>query len=346
MKIAVLMGGISTERNVSIAGGKAVVEALQSLGHDAIPIDPAFGAEAIEKTASMINKGMQSYPSLEELSEYSPRELMNCINSNIFDDIDVAFNVLHGTYGEDGFIQSLLELRGIPYTGSDVNSSAIAMDKLKSKMIFRSSNIATPGWIELNRDEVGDKELYKQIKGSLGNKMIVKPNDQGSTIGITLIENGNLDELHEAVLLATKYSNRIIVERFIEGREITVGIVGGEALPVIEIVPHEGFYDYESKYQKGKTEYICPADLSEDIFEFTQDMAIASYEALDCSGFARADFRLDHDGQPWCLEINTVPGFTELSLVPMAAKHVGVDFPQLCDKIVNIALEDYKNKKR
>ncbi len=337
MNIAVLFGGISTERNVSIAGGRAVVEALRSKGHNVIPVDPALGADW--KNSEEVLNGGNGVPSLDELSKMSSRNIIDCINSDAFDKVDVAFIVLHGKWGEDGRVQSLLELRGIPYTGSKVKGSAIAIDKNSSKMIFLAANIPTPPWYVVRPKDYENYEFFEEIRGELGNHLAIKPNDQGSTIGITIVESGNLDEIHDGILTASEYSDLVLIEKFIEGQEITVGIIGEDALPVIEIVPEEGFYDYEHKYTKGKTRYDCPADISEDIAEFTQSMAHTAYMALGCSGFARADFRLDEDGQPFLLEMNTIPGFTATSLVPMAAKEVEIEFPELCERIIEIALE-------
>lgn len=341
MNIAVLMGGISPERNVSLAGGRAVVKALNELGHNVVPVDPAYGTEGARK-AEEIMADIAIYPSIEELAKFKPRKLMDCINSDIFDNIEVVFIVLHGQYGEDGLIQSLLELRNIPYTGSKVKASAMAIDKNASKVLFSAAGIITPRWNIIPKGQYDDYEFLKELRGEMGNHIVIKPNDQGSTIGITIIEDGNLDDISRAALLAGKYSETVLAERFIEGREITVGVVGDIALPVIEIISPTGFFDYESKYKKGTTEYICPADISSDIAEFTQNLALTAFDVLDCRGFARADFRLDEDGQPFCLEINTVPGFTETSLVPMGAREIGIEFNELCTKIIELAIEDHK----
>ncbi|OGU97223.1 MAG: hypothetical protein A2220_06115, partial [Ignavibacteria bacterium RIFOXYA2_FULL_35_10] len=280
---------------------------------------------------------------LEELAKFDSKKIIECIHSELFDDIDVAFIVLHGKYGEDGKIQALLELRGIPYTGSNIKASAIGIDKLASKMLFLAAGITTPQWMTVRPKDYGNYDYFEDIRSELGNELVIKPNDQGSTIGITIVDSGNLDDINHGVEEASKFSEIVIAEQFIEGREITVGIVGGEALPLIEIVPEEGFYDYEHKYTKGKTEYICPADVSEDIAEFMQNQALSAYNILGCSGFARTDFRLDDEGQPFLLEINTIPGFTSTSLVPMAAKEVGIEFPELCERIIQLVFDKNNN---
>jgi D-alanine-D-alanine ligase len=343
MKIAVIFGGISTERNVAITGGRSVIEALTGLGHEVMPCDPAFGAEFFEQSKNLVSD-MSQYNEIDEIKNYNPRNYIYAINSEHFDNIDAAFIVLHGKYGEDGLIQSLLELRGIPYTGSNVKASSLSSDKAASKSCFISVGVLTPPWVVIHRDDIENEGLAKDIRKQFGKEIVIKPNDQGSTIGLTIIDSGNLDDIERALHLAAKYSPDILVERYIGGRELTVGIVGDDALPVIEIDIEDGFYDYEHKYTKGKTNYICPAELSGDIAEFTQTMALAAYQSLGCSGFGRVDFRLDEEGQPFCLEVNSIPGFTSQSLVPMAAKLVGIEFPELCEKLIYIAIQDFKKR--
>jgi D-alanine-D-alanine ligase len=340
MNIAVIFGGISTERNVSIAGGKAVVEALRAKGHNVIPIDPAFGKNF--KKAEELMADISTFPSLEELKSLDTRNYIESVNSEAFDNIDVAFIVLHGKNGEDGLIQALLELRGIPYTGSGVKSCAIAIDKATSKNLFGAAGLLTPEWVHLHKNDIDNEELLKQIRKGLGNKVVIKPNYQGSSIGITIVKNGNLDEINEGLKLAAEYSDSIIVERFIEGREITVGLLGGEALPVIEIIPEEDYYDYKHKYTKGHTRYECPADIPEDIAEFAQSVSVICNNIIGAEGFARVDFRLTDEGEPYLLELNSIPGFTSTSLVPMAAKYIGIEFPDLCEKIINLTLNKDK----
>jgi D-alanine-D-alanine ligase len=336
MKVAVLFGGISPERNVSISGGIAVAKALVEKGYDVVPIDPAYGADGMRKLNEIIIP--ETAPSSEEITGFSTKKIIECINSSLFDDIDVAFIVLHGSNGEDGKVQALLELREIPYTGSNIKASAIAIDKIASKMLFLAAGISTPQWMTIRKKDFDNYDFYKDIRDELGNDLVFKPNNQGSTIGVTITDTGNLDDIHEGVMKASQFSDIVIAEQYIEGREITCGIVGGEAYPLIEIVPNEGFYDYANKYTIGRTNYICPAELSEDVAEFIQNQALSAFNIIGCSGFARADFRLDDENQPFLLEINTIPGFTSTSLVPMAAKEVGIEFPELCEEIINIAL--------
>ncbi len=341
MNVAVLYGGISPERNVSISSAKSVIPALMELGYNVKPIDPAYGSNGL-RTIDELN-GIDEFPTIEELEKLNPKRILECFNSELFDDVDVAFIVMHGKYGEDGIVQALLELRGIPYIGSNVKASSLAMDKASSKMLFGAAGLPTPHWTVMSHKDFGNYEMIEEIRHELGEELVIKPNDQGSTIGITIVNNGNLDDIHQGVIEAGKYSDHIIIEKYIEGRELTVGILDGEPLPVIEIVPESGFYDYKHKYTKGHTEYICPAELTEDITHFTQGLAQTAYLALGCSGFGRVDFRLNEDGQPFILEVNTIPGFTSTSLVPKAAKELGIEFPELCRKLIEIAVNKNNN---
>jgi D-alanine-D-alanine ligase len=342
MNIAVLFGGISTERNVSLVGGNAVCKALRSKGHNVIPIDPAFGLDkdrqAEKLIAEDVNLSIDNFTTLEELSKFSSRSYIECVNSELFDNVDCAFIVLHGKYGEDGTIQSLLDLRRIKYTGSGARASAIAMDKTISKTIFSANGILTPRWEVLNPNDIDDDENFLEyIKKSFGKKIVIKPADQGSTVGLTIVTDGYIDSIIDGVREASKYSDNILMEQYIKGRELTVAILDEEPLPVIEIVTEDGFYDYEHKYTKGKTSYYCPANIPSDIAEFTQNVALAAYKSIGCKCFARVDFILDEEGQPFCLEVNTIPGFSSSSLVPKAAKQIGLEFPELCEKLIEIA---------
>jgi D-alanine-D-alanine ligase len=337
MNIAVLFGGISTERTVSISGGQSVVKALKSLGHNVFPIDPAFGAKGLISEEDLYSIEFQEFS--EDLSQFNPKNIIECVNSPIFNDIDIAFLVLHGKYGEDGRIQALLEMRGIPYTGSGVKASAVAMDKVASKLMFLASGIPTPPWVTIRRSDAENHEYLQEIRSELGDDLVVKPINQGSAIGVTIVEGGNLDDIQAAVLSATKFSKSAIIERFIPGRELTVGIIGNEAMPVIEIIPEGGFYDFKHKYFKGHTQYVCPAEIYEETAEFAQTISLAAYNAIGCLGFGRVDLRMSEEGELFMLEVNTIPGFTSTSLVPKAAAVAGVEFPELCQHIIDLALE-------
>jgi len=343
MNIAVLMGGVSPERNISLFGGKAIYNALSEKGHNVIAVDPALGTDSkinineIEINTSPITR--------EELKEYDKRSILNCINSDIFDNIDCVFIILHGENGEDGLVQSLLELRGIPYTGSGVKSSSLSMDKITTKMLFNYSNIPTPPWSVVDIHSADDFDLLESIRNEIGRNIVVKPNNQGSAVGINIIEGGNLDDLSSAIKEASKYSTDVLLETYIPGKEITVGILDNKPLSPIEIVPNEGYYDFEHKYTKGKTNYICPAELEDHITGFAQSISLDASMVCGTSDFSRVDLRVTKEGQIFCLEVNTIPGFTETSLFPMAAKASGIEFGDLCEKLVNLGIESFKNGK-
>ena len=235
---------------------------------------------------------------MEELENYDPRNIINCVNSNLFDDIDCAFLVLHGKYGEDGSIQTLLELREIPYTGSGPRASAIAMDKLTSKSLFMANGILTPPWEIIHPADADDHKFLADLRKALGKNIVIKPADLGSTIGLTILKDATVEEVSEAIREASKFSTNLLAERYIEGREITVAVVDGEALPVIEIKPKEDFYDYKHKYSKGATEYVCPAEILKMLL-FRPELSYFLYILLIVS-FARIILYLC--GQPaYCL---------------------------------------------
>lgn len=302
--VAVIMGGPSAEREVSLNTGEAIANALREYGYTnvvEIDLDPRnFGKQLAESKA------------------------------------EVVFNAVHGLYGEDGRLQTLLEIREMPYTGSGMIASVSCMDKVITKRMLRDAGISTPACLIVNKKESGIKEKIMQ-RFSL--PVVIKPASQGSSIGVEIVkEEAQLDE---ALANAFKYSRDILVEEFIGGKELTVSMMqkDGEvvALPVIHIAPHSGMYDYHSKYTKGATEYICPADLDEETTKKVQEISKQAYEVLGCSGVARADVMLDEEGNGYVLEINTVPGMTATSLVPKAAAAAGISFPELCNIILQSA---------
>ncbi len=304
-RIAVLMGGDSSEREISLQSGDAVVNALRSLG---------YGAEAVD-----ISTGLGRL---------------------VTGGFKLAFVALHGQKGEDGCIQGLLELLGIPYTSSGVLASAATMDKVFSKGVMVSEGISTPDY------EVFDfaVEPDKEIATCLDFPVIVKPSSEGSTIGIK--KAGNASELKVAVKEAASFDSKVLVERFISGREVTVSLLDGEVYPVVEVLPKNGFYDYEAKYTKGMTEYRVPAELEEETRMQVTQLAEKVYTLFGCKGAARVDLMLGSDG-PTVLEINTVPGMTETSLLPKAAAAAGIDFEALVGKMIEGAsLEDRSRSER
>ncbi len=340
-KIIVLTGGTSSERNVALASGRGITNALREGGHNVKVVDPIYGAkqpseEDIYNVKPVIG---QEFPTIEELKKYSNKKVIECIDSNLFDNIDIVFLGLHGKFGEDGKIQSLLEMRGAKYTGSGVTSSAMAMDKDISKILFNHFDIPTPRWFMIEKNCFDLISLDDKIKSELGYPAVIKPNDEGSTVGLSIVQPDVEDvQLKGAMELAFKYTDRVMAEEYIPGRELTVAVLGEEALPIVEIKPKEGFYDYEHKYTSGKTEYICPADLPGKLSEEIRIKALAAHRSLGCKAYSRVDFRLNSKNEYYCLEVNTLPGMTGLSLVPKAAGGVGLSFPELLDRIIELSL--------
>lgn len=331
MKIAVLLGGTSAERDVSISSGVAVARALEQAGHQVIAVDPVdgiatFDFRAVDTSAIVTTKP----PDLSARRAELDRNCLQTVTALIAEQIDVVFIALHGGYGENGQIQALLELAGLPFTGSGSESCALAMNKHVSKVLFRQHGIPTPDWFYLDA-YLGKDENFDE----LGFPMVVKPNAQGSTVGLSIVDRQ--DQIEHAIQLAFRHDNAVILESFIAGRELTVTVLDGKPLPIVEIVPLGGFYDYESKYQKGKTQYFCPADLPDALAQAIQQDAIGAFYALRCRGYARVDYRLNEDGKFFCLEANTAPGMTSTSLVPKSAAAAGIDFPALCTKICELA---------
>jgi len=336
MRIAVLLGGASVERDVSVASGRGVVQALRDAGHEVIPIDPALGSNQPKNPDDLLLPSVQAAPpTLEELAKFPPRALIECIQSKLFDTIDLVFVALHGKWGEDGTVQALLKMRGMRYTGSSILASALAMNKAMSKVMFKHVGVLTPDWFLLN-ERTGHDVVRADAK-RLGFPLVVKPNVGGSTVGLSIVKQN--DEVDAAVKEAQQYSDTVLLEQYIEGKELTVSIVGDTVLPMIEIRPQGGFYDYKHKYTKGMTEYLCPAPVSEQVTAYVSEQARIAFRSLGCVGFARVDFRLNSAGEAYCLEVNTIPGMTGTSLVPKAAAAAGWSFSALCQRIVDLAVQ-------
>lgn len=329
LKVLLLVGGTSPEREVSKSTGKSVYNAMQNLGYDVVVLDPAYG----------INQpfDVEDYFNEKDFADISNENYLDAINLISPNEFDVAFLALHGKYGEDGTIQSLLELKGIKYTGSKVLSSALAMDKIMSKILFEEYNVPTPKWFHFKFDEFTTDEVNALINKKFGYPAVIKPNDQGSTVGLTICKTP--DQLDEAIHNAFEFSDRILVEEYIAGREVTVAVLDQIALPVLEIKPKHGIYDYECKYTAGMSEYIVPAEINDDVTKSLQKIAVQAYNSLRCEVYARVDFRLSNENEAYALEVNTLPGMTSLSLVPKMAKAVGISFEQLIEKIINLSLK-------
>jgi D-alanine-D-alanine ligase len=302
LRIGVIAGGVSSEREISLLTGENIYRSLLKSGYDAILID-------------------------------LKNDFLNDIKK-----INLAFLALHGRYGEDGTIQGLMELMKIPYTGSGVLGSAIAINKILTKKILKCENVLTPQYAVLDIDSkknpagtglfIGEKPSYP---------VIVKPNCEGSTIGVNIV--GSDEQLKHAIEDASKYDNKILIEKYISGRELTVSVIGKDpiALPIIEIKPSSGFYDYESKYTKGMTEYIIPAELNSELSLHISETAVKCHKVLECSGISRVDFMLDGQNDAYAFELNTMPGMTATSLVPKAAGAAGIDFDLLVEIILDSA---------
>ena len=332
MKITVLMGGTSSERNVSLASGIRIVQALRSRGHTVVALDPARGVidAAGEKKLSTGAVGTEP-PSLESLSKVAEGAFLpNLTTMKEITGADVVFLALHGGQGEDGTIQALLDMAQVKYTGSGHLSSALAMDKDLSKKLLRAADVKTADWL------MAPAEI-EQVEGILGLPVVVKPSKQGSTVGLTVVKKRG--DLEPAIAEAFKYDDEVMIERFVPGRELTVGVLGDIAFPVGEIIPKHEIYDYECKYTPGMAEEVFPARLSPAATTRVQEQAVDAFKALKLRGCARIDFRLTTEGEFYCLEANTLPGMTELSLIPQGAAAMGITFPDLCERIARLALE-------
>jgi D-alanine-D-alanine ligase len=331
MKIAVLFGGTSQERDVSIASAAQIIPALRGLGHDVIAVDSVTGRLTAEAEKKMLTSGVGPEPpsttALATMREVAALALTS--SASEIRDVDVVFLALHGGAGEDGRFQAVLDLAGMAYTGSNHIASATAMDKDLSKRLFRAAGVPTADWLMA-------PVLAHDVSETLGWPVVVKPNKQGSTVGLTIVRNA--DALAEAVQLAERYDDEVMVERFVPGRELTVGILEGEALPVGEIITKAGIFDYQAKYQKGGAQEIFPANLPEAAAAELQRLALRAHDALKLGVYSRIDFRMDPRGQFWCLEANSLPGMTSNSLLPQAARVAGIEFPKLVERICRAAL--------
>ncbi len=303
-RVALLAGGKSGEREISLASGAGARAALEEAGFDVTEIDPA---------------------------EHDDLKLL------IDGGFDVAFLCLHGKYGEDGTVQGMLEVLGLPYTGSGVWSSALAMDKPKAKLYYERAGIPTPPSITLRRGETVDAA---SIVEQIGRRCVVKPGTEGSALGVFIVEE--VEDIELSIQKAFEIDDEVLVERYVKGTELTVAVVGKdddlEALPIIEIVPKSDFYDFDSKYAPGGSQHICPARLDDQTTVSVQNLALRAHRALSCRGVSRSDFILEDSGTCWILETNTIPGMTGTSLLPDAARAAGSSFPELCTRLIRIAL--------
>ncbi|SFB10517.1 D-alanine-D-alanine ligase [Acetitomaculum ruminis DSM 5522] len=345
MNIVVLAGGISTERDVSFSSGKMVTKALRNKGHNVIMIDVFLGLkngnenleDAFERCESLsvnVKEITDKAPDIEAIKAlrkgdskdfFGPGVIMLCKMA------DVVFLALHGENGENGKVQAALDLFGIKYTGTDYLSSAIAMNKSMAKKFFEMNNVPTPKGTTVYKNEDAYENALK-----IGFPCVVKPCSGGSSIGVYIINNEK--ELKEGLEASFKYDDVAIVEEYVKGREFSVGVIGRRVLPVIEMAPIEGFYDYKNKYKAGSTIETCPANLSDEITKQMQDYTLKAFDALGLTAYARMDFLMDANNNMYCLEANTLPGMTPTSLLPQEAQAVGISFDDLCQMLIDISL--------
>ena len=341
MKIVVLAGGTSTERDVSLVSGAKIYKALKENGHKALLRDVFLGLEDADLD-TVFDRGDELLGNIEGIKQDNPDiEAVKALRKDggktffgpnvleICRKADVVFMALHGENGENGKVQAAFDLHGIRYTGNDYVSSALAMDKALAKELFAYHGISTPGGFALKKGEPDRHEVKYPV--------VVKVTDGGSSVGVYIAHNA--EEYEKAKEGAFTYGKELVVERFIEGREFSVGVIKGEALPVIEIAPKEGFYDYKNKYQEGSTIETCPAEIDADTTKRMQQMAVDVFKVLRLTQYARIDIMMNKDGEMFALEANTLPGMTPMSLMPQEALAVGINYNQLCEKLINMAMD-------
>ena len=344
MKIVVLAGGTSTERDVSIVSGTEVCKALRSRGHQAILVDIFCGVENVdwenpfpaEYDVEKAAEYMSSFnPQIKEMEKkrrsfFGPNVLELC------EKCDIVFLGLHGANGEDGKVQAAFDLMGIRYTGTGYLSSAMAMDKRITKEVFLMNNVPTPGGFTMTRDNL-EKDIAKY---NLQFPVVVKTSCGGSSIGVTIVRDAA--EFKAALDDAFKWENELVIEEFVQGREFSVGVIEGKALPIIEIAPKEGFYDYKNKYKAGSTVETCPAELPEQVTKDMQHYAEEVARVIGLDTYSRSVFLLNDKNEMFCLEANTLPGMTPTSLLPQEAAVIGMSFNQLCEHLIDISLKKYE----
>lgn len=340
MKIAVLCGGLSNERNVSISSGTGIARALRARGHRVAVVDLFLGyTDRVDNIDDLFTAEdaieqflvAEQEPDLDALRASRPDGVM--VGPHVVElcrHADIAFLALHGEEGENGKLQALLDIYGVKYTGSGYLGSALAMNKSLSKTVLREAGVPVPPGTTLKKGGLRD---------DVGFPCVVKPCSGGSSVGTTIVQDPS--QYASALELAFRYEDSVIVERFISGRELTVGVMNGKAMPVIEIIPKEGFYDYKNKYQPGFTTELCPAPIGEEATLAVQALAEQACRALKIDAYCRVDFILEPDGDLYCLEANTLPGMTPTSLIPQMGSAMGLDYGELCEKIIEVSLEKY-----
>jgi len=337
MRITVLTGGTSAERDVALASAVQVIAALRSIGHQVAVVDTARGFIPETDEAQLLSGSVGAAPpSVARLEALEHGLLLSGLsNLTAVREADVLFLALHGGHGEDGTLQTILDMIGVPYTGSGPIGSAMAMDKDISKRLFRHAAIPTAEWLMA-------PATVQEVETHLGWPVVVKPSKQGSTVGLTVVRSPG--KLAAAIEEARLHDDEVMLEAFVPGRELTVGILDGAALAVGEIIPRHEIFDYECKYTPGMSEEIFPADLAGDMAGECGRLGLAAHRALKLGGYSRVDFRLTPSGVAYCLEVNTLPGMTATSLLPQSARAVGIGFPELCDRICRSAIGSRKSR--
>lgn len=339
MKIVVLAGGISTEREISIVSGTQVCTALREKGHRAVMLDVWFGLEGADPEEAFPEEYdvaaaaayMRSFDSQVEASAAERKEFFGPQVLELCRKADVVFMALHGENGENGKVQAVFDLFGIRYTGSGYLGSALAMDKGLSKQLFRENGVPTPAGVLAERDQ--PRKTAEEY--GIGLPCVVKTCCGGSSVGVYITETE--EEFEKALEEAFTYEPEVVLETYVKGREFSVGVVDGEAYPIIEIAPLVGFYDYKNKYQPGSTVETCPAELTKEQTEQMQGYAVKAYEALRLENYGRIDFLMNEQGEMFCLEANTLPGMTPTSLLPQEARALGMSFADLCERLIEVS---------
>ena len=348
MKIVVLAGGTSTERDISITTGTMVCTALREKEHEAVLVDVFLGIEDekaqidavfkkqqdLQEEVAKLRKENDAVALLAEKREAAGDSFFGKGVLELCKESDMVFMALHGSNGEDGKIQAAFDLLGIRYTGSGYLGSALAMDKNLTKQLFVMNQVPTPLSVTLHKGAPREAMPYEHC--------VVKPCCGGSSVGVAIVSTE--EDYQKALDDAFSYEDEVLVEQYIKGREFSIGLLEGKALPVIEIAPIEGFYDYKNKYEPGKTKDTCPAELSREQTEKLQKEAEHAYRVLGLDGYGRIDFLMDEAGEIYCLEANTLPGMTPTSLLPQEAAAVGIDFPTLCEQLIEVSKRRYQNR--
>lgn len=346
MKIVVLAGGISTERDVSLVSGTGVYNALKKLGHSAILLDVFMGYNGsidniFDKDydwAKDIKKVTESAPDIAKIKEIRGTDPNILFGENVIEickEADIVFMALHGDCGENGKIQATFDLLNIKYTGTDYLSSALAMDKAITKSVFIQHGVTTPDGYVVYKDDTEEKLKPKFMP------CVVKVCSGGSSVGVYIVNTN--DEYYEALNKAFEFENKVLIEQFIKGREVTDCVINKETLPIVEIVAKDGVYDYKNKYQAGGAVETCPAPISDELTTKVKNLALRAYDALGIKVYARMDFIIDENEEVYCLEANTLPGMTSTSLIPLEARTIGKSYEQLCEWIVEVSLEKYNS---